>query len=149
MTEKFLINRIILALAETVFIFYHLLAWMHVFCLTENVFCLTKKMKVTPLERCSLYRSSHQRHSVNKVVLKNFARFTGKHLCWSFLFNKVAGLQTCNVFKRQTLAQFSCEFYETFMLTFLHNTFRRLLLKRIWQEMVITGVRWNSCSEMF
>ena len=26
-----------------------------------------------------------------KVVLKNFAKFTGKHLCWSLFFNKVAG----------------------------------------------------------
>ena len=25
---------------------------------------------------------------------KNFAKFTGKHLCWS-LFNKVAGLKAC------------------------------------------------------
>ena len=23
-----------------------------------------------------------------KTVLKNFAKFTGKHLCWSFFFNK-------------------------------------------------------------
>ena len=26
-------------------------------------------------------------------VLKNFAKFTGKHLCQSFFFNKVAGLR--------------------------------------------------------
>ena len=26
-----------------------------------------------------------------KKILKNFAIFTGKHLCWSLLFNKVAG----------------------------------------------------------
>ena len=38
------------------------------------------------------YRSSHRRCSVKKVVLKNFANFTGKHLCWSIFFNKVAGL---------------------------------------------------------
>ena len=25
-------------------------------------------------------------------VLKNFANFTGKHICWSLFFNKVAGL---------------------------------------------------------
>ena len=27
-----------------------------------------------------------------KGVLKNLAKFTGKHLCWSFFFKKVAGL---------------------------------------------------------
>ena len=33
----------------------------------------------------SLCRSSHRRCSVKKDVLKNFAIFTGKHLCWRFL----------------------------------------------------------------
>ena len=28
-----------------------------------------------------------------KDVLKNFESFTGKHLCWSLFFNKVAGLK--------------------------------------------------------
>ena len=30
-----------------------------------------------------LFRSSHRRSSVKKGVLKNFANFTGKHLCRS------------------------------------------------------------------
>ena len=38
-------------------------------------------------------RSSHWRCSVKKGVLKNFAKFTGKHLCRSLSFNKVAGLE--------------------------------------------------------
>ena len=29
-----------------------------------------------------------------KSVLKNFTKFTGKHLRWSLFFNKVAGLNT-------------------------------------------------------
>ena len=36
-------------------------------------------------------RSSHQRCSVKKGVLRNFAKFTGKHLCQRLFFNKVAG----------------------------------------------------------
>ena len=36
--------------------------------------------------------SSHQRGSVRKGVLRNFAKFTGKHQCQSLFFNKVAGL---------------------------------------------------------
>ena len=31
-------------------------------------------------------------HSVRRSVLRNFAKFTGKHLRQSLLFNKVAGL---------------------------------------------------------
>ena len=40
-------------------------------------------------------RSSHRRCPVRKDVLRNFATFTGKHLCQSLFFNKVAdwGLQ--------------------------------------------------------
>ena len=77
-------------------------------------------------------RSSHRRCSVRKSVLRNFAKFTGKHLCQGLFFNKVAGLpkkvfleisqnsqgNTCarvrpaTLFKK-TLAQvFSCEFCE-------------------------------------
>ena len=34
-------------------------------------------------------RSSHQRWSVEEGVLRNFAKFTGKHLCQRLFFNKV------------------------------------------------------------
>ena len=39
-------------------------------------------------------RSSHQRCSVTKGILRNFAKFTRKHLCQSRFFNKVAGLRS-------------------------------------------------------
>ena len=56
-----------------------------------------------------------------KGVLKNFTKFTEKHLRQSFLFNEV----TYNFMKKKTLAHvFSCEFYEIFKNTFfLKNTF--------------------------
>ena len=38
-----------------------------------------------------LDRSSHRRCSMKKGFLRNFAKFTGKHLCQSLFFNKVAG----------------------------------------------------------
>ena len=37
--------------------------------------------------------SSHRRCSVKKGALRNFRKFTGKHLCQSLFFNKVAGLR--------------------------------------------------------
>ena len=33
-----------------------------------------------------------QKCSIEKGVLKNFAKFIGKHLCQSLFFNKIAGL---------------------------------------------------------
>ena len=41
----------------------------------------------------TLCRSSHQRCSIKKGVLGNFAKFTGKHLYQSLFVNKVAGLR--------------------------------------------------------
>ena len=56
-------------------------------------------------------RGSHWRRSARQGVLRNFAKLTGKHLCQSLLFNKVAGLKACNFIKKETLSQvFSCEF---------------------------------------
>ena len=56
-----------------------------------------------------------------KGVLRNFAKFTGKRLCQSLFFNKVAGAY--NFIKKETLAQvFSCEFREISKSTFLHRT---------------------------
>ena len=48
-----------------------------------------------------------------RCSVRNFAKFTGKHLCQSLFFNKVAGLrpQACNFIK--TLVQvFSYEFWQ-------------------------------------
>ena len=39
-----------------------------------------------------IIRSSHQRCLCKDAVLRNFAKFTGKHLCQSFFFNKVVSL---------------------------------------------------------
>ena len=46
----------------------------------------------TLLHKRTSSRSSHKRCSVRKGVLRNFAKFTGKYLCQSLYFNKVAGL---------------------------------------------------------
>ena len=46
-------------------------------------------------------RSSHQRCSIKKDVLENFAKFTGKHLYRSLLFDKVCFLpKACNFIKK-------------------------------------------------
>ena len=60
-----------------------------------------------------------------KGVLGNFAKFTGKHLCQSLFFNKVARLrsQAGNFIKKETLAQvFSFEFCEISKNTFSYRT---------------------------
>ena len=69
-----------------------------------------------------MVRSRRPEVFCKKGVLRNFAKFTGKHLCQSLFFNKVAGL-ACNSIKKETLAQvFSCEFCEISKNTFSHRT---------------------------
>ena len=70
------------------------------------------------------YRSSHQRCSVQKVVLRNFTKFTGKQLCQCLFLKKLQGLQ---LIKNETLTHvFSCEFCEiskkTFFIEHLRTT---------------------------
>ena len=41
-----------------------------------------------------------RRCSVKKVVLRNFAKFTGKHLCQRLFFNKIADLRPATLLKK-------------------------------------------------
>ena len=68
-------------------------------------------------------RSSRPEVFYKKGVVKNFAKFTGKHLCQSLFFNKVAGLNPATLLKKETLEQvFSCEFCEISQNIFSYRT---------------------------
>ena len=70
----------------------------------------------------SQFRSSRPGVICKKGVLRNFAKFTGKHLCQRLFFNKAVGL-ACNFIKKETLAlAFSCEFCEISKNTFSYRT---------------------------
>ena len=65
-----------------------------------------------------------------KCILRNFAKFTGKHLFQGLYFNKVAGLGlACKFIEKEALAQvFSVNFAKFLKTPFLQNTSERLLL---------------------
>ena len=69
-----------------------------------------------------------------KRCLKNFAKLTGKHLCQSLFFNKVAGV-TYNFVEKETVAQvhtcFPVNFAKFLRTPFLQNTSGRLFLTMI------------------
>ena len=76
-----------------------------------------------------IYRSSHQMRSMKKGVLRNFAKFTGKLLCQSLFFNKVAGLMPATLLKKRLWHRcFPVNFVKFLRTPFLQNTSRRLLL---------------------
>ena len=69
------------------------------------------------------HRSSHWRFSVKKGVLRNFAKFTGKQLCQSLFFNKVAGIRPVTLFKKRLWDKcFSVNFAKFLRKPFWHNT---------------------------
>ena len=76
-----------------------------------------------------IFMSSLTEVFCKKGFLKDFAKITGKHLCRSLLFNKVAG-SVYNFIKKETLAPvFPCEFCKNFKSTFLMQHPRWLPLK--------------------
>ena len=58
--------------------------------INKNVLIECQKQKSICILKDLIDRSSHRRCSVRKGVLRNFAKFTGKHLRQSLFFNKVA-----------------------------------------------------------
>ena len=76
------------------------------FMVTLKSLLLLASMKKSPKSdewlqnKCSFIRSSHRRCFVKKGVSKKFVKFTGKHLCWSLFLNKVAGLKSATLLKR-------------------------------------------------
>ena len=110
-----------------VFALHDLIVFMVYWAITYSEPFQTSKMEffvkiVTSKETNPLlrrFRSSHRKYSVKKGALRNFAKLTGKDLCQSLLFNKVAGLWPVTLLKKVTLAQaFLCEFCEIFKNTF-------------------------------
>ena len=84
--------------------------------------------ETTPLLR--RFRSSHRRCSVKNGVLRNFAKFTGKDLCQSPFYNKVAGFRPVTLLeKRLSHRHFRVNFEKFLRTPFIQNTSRRLLLK--------------------
>ena len=70
-----------------------------------------------------MLRSTRSKVFRKKGVLKNLAKFTGKHLCQSLFFNKVTGCKTYNFIKKEDLAQvFPCELAKFLRIAFFNRT---------------------------
>ena len=79
-----------------------------------------------------------------KGVLRNFAKFTGKHLCQSLFFNKVPSLRAATLLKKRLWYWCFPKNFTKFQRTpFLQNTSGRLVLIIV----IITKISriFNSC----
>ena len=90
------------------------------------------------------FRSSQRRCSVKKDFLRNFAKYTGKHVCQS------ADLRPATLFKKQLWHRcFPGRFAKLLGTFFLQNTSRRLLLDVVLTPMTldlytVLDPNWNS-----
>ena len=94
--------------------------WQGLFC-PKEIFLTS----VIYLSVYIVYRSRHQRCSARESVLRNFAKFKGKHLCQSLFLVKLPA----TFLDKETLAQvFPVNFAKFLRTCFLQNTSGRLLL---------------------
>ena len=76
-----------------------------------------------PLEMSHQVRSSQRRCSVKKSVLRNFAKFTGKHLCQSLFSDKFSDLRLASSLKTRLWHRpFPMNFAKFLRTRFLQNT---------------------------
>ena len=88
-----------------------ILSFEHKYTSTELLIRVSSFSWKTP----SIFQKQSPEMLCEKGVLRNFAKFTGKHLCQSFFFNKVAALSS----RAQV---FCCEFFEISKETFSERT---------------------------
>ena len=74
------------------------------------------------LRKLAAYRSSHQNCAVKKDVLKNFANFTGKHLCW--------GLFSLQLYWKETFLKYI--YFNTYFKENLRTTAFIRILWSVW-----------------
>ena len=74
-------------------------------------------------------RSSHQWCFIKKAVLKNFAIFTGKHLCWSLFLIQLRVFRSVTLLKRNS--QHRC--FPVNIAKFLRTPFFR----NIWEQLLL------------
>ena len=84
--------------------------------------------------------------SINIVVLKKFAIFTRKHLCWSLKKGCNPRLMVCNFIKTRLRHRcvFFCEYCKIFKKSFFHRTPAWLLLGLKEYDYEILLLQWMS-----
>ena len=83
------------------------------------------------------FRSSHRRCSAKKGILKNFTKFTGKHLCWSLFLIKFHPWKFIK--KRLQHRCFPVKFAKILSAIFFYKNLWWLLL--IWDRYTLSSFR--------
>ena len=86
--------------------------------------------------KSNIVTSSHQRCSVRKGALRNFAKLTGKHLCQSLCSNNVAGLRPTTLLKKRLYNYLKRDSGTGVFLWFL----RSFPLREFWKRKCFLGL---------
>ena len=122
-----------------------------------NIFMWTKLLENLPFVKYLISSEAVVQRCCKKGVLRNFAKFTGKHLCQSLFFNKVAGWGT--IFYRIPLMAASISFTaRTRFVIFLHEsiygftlTLWEDILKNVWETLLLKNFEiwyWQICVDV-
>ena len=100
----------------------------------------------------SMMRSSRPDVLCKKSVLRNFTKFTGKHMCQSFFFNNVAHHRPATLLKKRLWRRcFPVNFVE-FLWTPFFRTPQAAASEWFWhwpwQSLAVTW-NWGKCRESF
>ena len=97
---------------------------------------------------CKKFRSSRQRCSIKKVVLKNFVTFTVKHLCWSLFLKKLLDWRPKILLKETPTQVLFCEYCKIFKNTYFEKHLRTTASvnsrSAIFQESLVLPLKWNT-----
>ena len=97
-------------------------------------FRLTIEVNIQIYFAVSTSRNSCPEVFCKKGVLRNIAKFTGKHLCQSLFFNKVAGLSAATLLKKRLWHRcFSVNFAQFLETSFFLEYLWWLLLNQAWR----------------
>ena len=84
-----------------------------------------------------LFRSNHQRCSVKKGVLKTFANFTGKHLCWSLFLITLLVFRPATLLKRYRSSHQRCSIKRAVLKNFAIFTGKQLCRSRFLSKLQV------------
>ena len=94
-----------------------------------------------------MHSRSHPEVFCEKGVLRNFAKFTGKHLCQSLFLNKVVGLRPAALLKKRLWHKcFPANFAKYLRTPLLPKNHSRLLVERITVISNIFTKFWSTCA---
>ena len=107
--------------------------YLHIFLITTHEIDTAAEGHLEPFQtymieiflrkQLTAFKNSHPEVFCKKGVLRNFTKFTGKHLCQNLFFNKVAWLSPATSFKKRLWHRcFPVEFCEISKNIFLHRT---------------------------